>query len=111
LSRHLRYIYLFIYVVTSCVLTPSGLLGDCRRYARANVIILLPLPTRRHGVISSRNASKTSISEASPLFRYSSAMKTAVHRTVILPVVLYGCKTWSIALWEAEGRERSIRGG
>ena len=103
MSRHLCYIYLLIYVVTSCVLTPSSLLGDCRRYARANVIILSPLSTRRHGVIRSRNASKTSVLEAGSLFRYSSVMKTAVHRTLILPVVLYGCKTWSIALWEAEG--------
>jgi hypothetical protein len=103
LSRDLSYIYLLIYVVTSCVLTQSGLLGDCLRYAWANVIILLPLSTRRNGVISSRNASKTSISEAISLFRYSSIMKTAVHRTLILPFVLYGCKTWSVTLWGVEG--------
>ena len=89
--------------MTSCVLTSPGLQGDCRRYVRANGIILLPLSTRRHGVIISRNASKTSISKVGSLFRYRSVMKIAVHRTVNLPVVLYGCKTWSIALWEAEG--------
>ena len=89
--------------MTSCVLTSPGHLGDCRRYVRANVIILLLLSTRRHGVISSRNASKTSISKAGSLFRYRLVMKIAVHRTVSLPVVLYGRKTWSIALCEAEG--------
>jgi hypothetical protein len=31
--------------------------------------------------------------------------KTKVHRTVILPVVLYGCETWSLILRE----ERRLR--
>jgi hypothetical protein len=27
-------------------------------------------------------------------------MKVKIHRTVILPVVLYGCETWSLTLTE-----------
>jgi hypothetical protein len=27
-------------------------------------------------------------------------MKTEIHRTIILPVVLYGCETWSLTLKE-----------
>ena len=31
--------------------------------------------------------------------------KTKIHRTIILPLVLYGCETWSFTLWE----ERRLR--
>ena len=27
-----------------------------------------------------------------------------IYRTVILPVVLYGCETWSLTLWEERRR-------
>ena len=30
----------------------------------------------------------------------SKAIKIKIHRTIILPVVLYGCETWSITLEE-----------
>jgi hypothetical protein len=30
----------------------------------------------------------------------SKIIKITIHRTVILPVVLYGCKTWSLTLSE-----------
>jgi hypothetical protein len=26
--------------------------------------------------------------------------KIKIHRNIILPVVLYGCETWSLTLWE-----------
>ena len=32
-------------------------------------------------------------------------LKIKIYRTVILPVVLYGCETWSLTLWE----ERKLR--
>jgi len=32
-------------------------------------------------------------------------LKIKIHRTIILPVVLYGCETWSLTLRE----ERSLR--
>ena len=35
----------------------------------------------------------------------SKNLKTKIYRTVILPVVLYGCETWSLALRE----ERKLR--
>jgi hypothetical protein len=30
-------------------------------------------------------------------------MKIKTHRTIILPVVLYGCEAWSLILWEKNG--------
>jgi len=35
----------------------------------------------------------------------SKNLKIKIHRTIILPVVLYGCETWSLTLWE----ERKMR--
>ena len=35
----------------------------------------------------------------------SKNLKTKIHRTIILPVVLYGCETWSLTLRE----ERRLR--
>ena len=35
----------------------------------------------------------------------SKNIKIKIHRTVILPVVLYGCETWSLTLRE----ERTLR--
>ena len=35
----------------------------------------------------------------------SKNLKIKIHRTIILPVVLYGCETWSLTLWE----ERRLR--
>ena len=36
----------------------------------------------------------------------SKILKMKIHRTVILPIVLYGCETWSLTLRE----ERKLRG-
>jgi len=33
----------------------------------------------------------------------SQNIKIKIHRTIILPVVLYGCETWSLTLREACG--------
>jgi len=30
----------------------------------------------------------------------SKNLKVKIYRTIILPVVLYGCETWSLTLWE-----------
>jgi len=35
----------------------------------------------------------------------SKNLKIKIYRTIILPVVLYGCETWSLTLWE----ERRLR--
>jgi hypothetical protein len=32
-----------------------------------------------------------------------SYLKIKIYRTIILPVVLYGCENWSLALWEECG--------
>jgi len=45
---------------------------------------------------------------AQNLLSYSSLsknLKIKIYRTIVLPVVLYGCETWSLTLWE----ERSLR--
>jgi hypothetical protein len=31
---------------------------------------------------------------------YKKNLKIKIYKTVILPVVLYGCETWSLTLWE-----------
>ena len=36
----------------------------------------------------------------------SKNLKINIYRTIVLPVVLYGCKTWSLTLLE----ERKLRG-
>ena len=33
----------------------------------------------------------------------SEKLKIKIYRTIILPVVLYGCETWSLTLWEERG--------
>jgi hypothetical protein len=38
----------------------------------------------------------------------SKDLKTKIYKTLILPVVLYGCETWSLTLWE-EHRLRVLR--
>ena len=35
----------------------------------------------------------------------SKSLKIKIYRTIILPVVLYGCETWSLTLW----KERKLR--
>ena len=35
----------------------------------------------------------------------SKNVKIKIYRTIILPVVLYGCESWSLIMWE-EGRLR-----
>jgi hypothetical protein len=35
----------------------------------------------------------------------SKILKIKIYRTIILPVVLYGCETWPLTLWE----ERKLR--
>ena len=35
----------------------------------------------------------------------SKNLKIEIYRTIILPVVLYGCETWSLTFWE----ERRLR--
>ena len=34
------------------------------------------------------------------VFQFALFIKIKVYRTIILPVVWYGCETWSLKLWE-----------
>ena len=36
-------------------------------------------------------------------FHYTKNMKTEIYRTIILPVVLFGCETWSLTLRKKRG--------
>jgi hypothetical protein len=38
----------------------------------------------------------------------SKNIKIRIYKTVILPVVLYGCETWSLTLGEEQGTEENI---
>jgi len=40
-----------------------------------------------------------------PVCYLSKNIKIKIYRTIILPVVLYGCETWSLIFWE----ERRLR--
>jgi hypothetical protein len=42
---------------------------------------------------------------AEPFVFLSKNLKIKIYRTLILPVVLYGCETWLVTLWE----ERKLR--
>jgi hypothetical protein len=38
----------------------------------------------------------------------SKNLKIRIYKTIILPVVLYGCETWSLTLREEQGAEEDI---
>ena len=38
----------------------------------------------------------------------SKNIKIKIYRTIILPVVLYGCETWSLTMREREGRRLRV---
>jgi hypothetical protein len=38
----------------------------------------------------------------------SKNLKIKIYETIILPAVLYGCGTWSLALREEQGTEENI---
>jgi len=55
--------------------------------------------------MNSGNASYYSVQNLFSSSLLSKNLKIKIYRTVILPVVLYGCETWLLALWE----ERRLR--
>jgi hypothetical protein len=55
--------------------------------------------------LKSGNALYHSVQNLLPFSLLSKNLKSKINRTIILPVVLYGCKTWSLTLWE----ERRLR--
>jgi len=52
------------------------------------------------GRLKSRNACYYSVQNLLSLSLLSKNLKIKIYRTIILPVVLYGCETWSLALRE-----------
>jgi hypothetical protein len=60
-----------------------------------------------HDQISSRlnsgNACYYSVQNLLSSFLISKNLKINIYKTVILPVVLYGCETWSLTLREEHG--------
>ena len=55
--------------------------------------------------MKSGNACNHSVQNLLPSSLLSKNLKIKIYRTIILPVVLYGCETWSLILWE----ERRLR--
>jgi len=53
--------------------------------------------------LKSGNACHHSVRNFLSSILLSKNIKMKIYRTIILPVVLYGCETWSITLREAEG--------
>jgi hypothetical protein len=39
----------------------------------------------------------------------SKNLKVRIYKTIILPVILYGCETWSLTLREEQGENRVLR--
>jgi hypothetical protein len=50
--------------------------------------------------LNSRNACCYSVQNLLSSSLLSKNLKIKIYRTIILSVVLYGCKTWSLTLWE-----------
>ena len=51
--------------------------------------------------LRSGNACYHSVQNLLPSWLLSKNLKVKIYRTIILPVVLYGCETWSLTLREA----------
>jgi len=52
------------------------------------------------GRLKSSNASYNSVQYLSPSRLLSKNIKINIRRTIILPIVLYGCETWSLTLMQ-----------
>jgi len=50
--------------------------------------------------LRSRNACYHSVQNLLSSRLLSKNLKIKIYKTIILPVVLYGCETWSLTLWE-----------
>jgi hypothetical protein len=50
--------------------------------------------------LNSGNACYRSVQNLLSSRLLSKNIKTGIHKTIILPVVLYGCETWPLTLWE-----------
>jgi hypothetical protein len=57
-------------------------------------------------ILNSGNACYHSVQKRLSSCLLSKSIKISIHKTIILPVVLYGCETWSLALRE-EHRQRT----
>jgi hypothetical protein len=50
--------------------------------------------------LNSGNAFYHSVQDLLSSRLISETLKVKIYRNVILPVVLYGCETWSLTVWE-----------
>ena len=58
-----------------------------------------------NNTLGSRGELDMPIRQRDKVFRFAGCIKIKIHRTIILPIVLYGCETWSLILRE----ERKLR--
>jgi len=59
-----------------------------------------PIQEKIKGRLKSSNASYNSVQKLSPSHLLFKNIKINIHRTIILPIVLYGCETWSLTLMQ-----------
>jgi len=64
-----------------------------------------PIPEEIKSRLRSGNICYHSVQNLLSSRLLSKNLKIKIYRTIILPVVLYGCETWSLTLWE----ERKLR--
>jgi len=64
------------------------------------------IPEEIKSRLRSRNASYHSVQNLLSSRLLSKKLKIKIHRTIILPVLLYGCETWSLIL--REGRKLRV---
>ncbi|KAJ4446779.1 hypothetical protein ANN_13476 [Periplaneta americana] len=69
---------------------------------KANQTIGLPLLRRTHKPISINECNRLSFVRCSFANLLSKNLKVRIYKTVILPVVLYGCETWTLILREEQ---------
>jgi hypothetical protein len=51
-------------------------------------------------IFNSGNACYHSVQNLLSSSMLSKIVKVRIYKTIILPVVLYGCETWSLTVWE-----------
>jgi hypothetical protein len=70
------------------------------RYLGTTTTNLNLIQEKIKGRVNSGNASYHSVQNLLSSHLLSKNIKNRIYNTIILPVVLYGCVTWSLILWK-----------
>jgi hypothetical protein len=76
--------------------------GSDRKFRHLGTTLINPncMHTKFQRRLNLRNACSHSIQNLLYSYLLAEHMKIKIHRTLILPVVFYGCETWSLTLRE-----------